>query len=65
MAGFSVTVNFPTSATRAIELQWVARALEIVAQRARSAGGLITGETISADGQSSLASYTYTPGASS
>jgi hypothetical protein len=68
MASLTITVSIPAtpaSATRAQELQWAQRGVEIAIQQARSAGGVQTSGTVAADGQSALATWTYTPTASS
>jgi len=64
-ASFTITVSPPTSMTRAIELMWAQRGVALAMENARGAGGQTTSGTISADGVSALASWTYTPGASS
>jgi hypothetical protein len=59
-ATFTVSITLPACTTRDIELALVERALEICAQRSRSAGGQVTSGNV-ADGPLLLGSYTYTP----
>ena len=66
MSAATVTVNvtIPTSTTKAIEVGWAARALELAAQAIRSQGGLVTSGNIN-DATNSLGTWSYSPGASS
>lgn len=64
-ASFSVTVNIPTSETRAIEVMWAQRGAELAAGAVRKAGGAATSGTMFADGGVSIGTWTYTPQAAS
>ena len=64
-ASFSVTVNIPTSDTRAIEVMWSQRGAELAAGAVRKAGGAATSGTMFADGGVSIGTWTYTPQAAS
>jgi hypothetical protein len=57
---FTVSLTLPVGTTRDIELATAERALEICAQRSRSAGGQVTSGNV-ADGPQQLGSYIYTP----
>jgi hypothetical protein len=61
---FSVTSALPVSETRAIEVAWIARYLDLVAHDVRSAGGTKSSGTITAAGLT-LGTWSYTAGAAS
>jgi hypothetical protein len=62
-----ITVSSPSPAmtTRAQEVQFVARALDLSKAAIRSAGGAVTSGTVIDSGGVTLATWTYTPVASS
>ena len=64
-ASLSVTVNIPTAETRAIEVKWCDRALQLAAHAIRRAGGQATSGDITGDGGVLLGSWVYTPEAAS
>lgn len=61
MATFVVTIDVPASPTRAVELFYIDRGLEIAANMARSAGGQVLSGTMETDQFLALGSYVYTP----
>ena len=64
-ASLSVTVNIPTAETRAIEVKWCDRALQLAAHAIRRNGGAQTSGDITGDGGILLGSWVYTPQAKS
>jgi hypothetical protein len=64
-ASFTITVKPPPSASRAIELMWIERALHLAAQEVRAAGGRKTAGTVHDAKTRDLATYIYTPDAAS
>jgi hypothetical protein len=64
-ASLSITVNIPTSETRAIEVMWASRGAELASHAVRRAGGTVTTANITADGGQVIGTWTYTPQAAS
>lgn len=64
-ATFLVSILVPQSPTRAVELFYIDRGLEICANMARSAGGQVLSGTMETDKFLVLGNYVYTPSAPS
>jgi hypothetical protein len=60
----TVSLTIPTSDTKAQEVYWIARTLALAAEQIRSAGGAVTSGTVK-DGSATLATWSYSAGASS